>query len=487
MNINLTTKSSACDLLIVPVFEGGEVQTLKTVLNGEVPLSDLIQTDFKNKVGAFAIIYTPKLPNSRLMILGLGDRKGFNAAVLRKAVQTAGVYLTKQDWAVLLFDAKNIGDKYLESLSFALIFGSFVFNDYKQDTKTVEKTVRLLVKNLSNATKKSIEAGIIQATACNNARSLANHPGNVATPTHLAKHALATAKKYGFRCKILGPAEIKKLGMGLLEGVSKGSDEPAKFIILEHLPAGRQAAGKSQSIVLVGKGLTFDSGGISIKPADRMEEMKFDMAGGATVLGIFEAVAKLKLPIHLVGLIPTSENLISGKALKPGDVLKSYDGKTVEVINTDAEGRLILADAITYAKKHYNPRLLIDYATLTGAVIVALGDEYTGLMANTNRYDKLLAACASISAEKFWKLPLPEEYKEHAKSFVADIKNVGEKSVAGAINGGIFLQSFVGKTDWIHMDIAGTAWRVLPKPDMPVGATGWGVFLTVQFLRRLKK
>lgn len=486
MNIQLTTKISSPDLLIVPSFKGEETKTLKPILGHEASLMNLIQTDYQNSLGSAQIVYTPNLQYKRVMLLGLGEKKLFNPEALRNALQAGMLMQVGKDWETIAIDLRNLNPKYLEIATFAIIFGSYTFDQYKQNAKVVKKSILLVVKSINAFMKKASAMAVIMGEACNSARDLANHPGNVATPSHLAKHALQMARKNKIKCQIFGPKEIKKLGLGLLEAVSKGSDEEAKFIVLEYLPAGRSATktSKNQPIVLIGKGLTFDSGGISIKPAEQMEEMKFDMAGGATVLGVMEAAVKLKLPHYIVGIIPSSENLISGRALKPGDIIKSYNGKTVEIINTDAEGRLILADAITYAQKHFQPRLMIDYATLTGAVVVALGNKYAGVFSNNPSFDKTLNLASKLTGEKIWRLPLAKEYQDDVKSRVADLKNAGEKGFAGSINGALFLEAFVD-SPWIHMDIAGTAWSTKPKPDLTVGATGWGVYLTIQFLRQL--
>ena len=349
--------------------------------------------------------------------------------------------------------------------------------------KKIKKSPKLnkinIVGPVKAAFNKALTSGIAIGQAANTSKDLANHPGNVATPTHLAEHAIQLAKHFGFTCKVLGPEEITKEKLGLLAGVSLGSEQPPKFIILEFGPKSKPP------IVLVGKGLTFDSGGISIKPADKMEEMKYDMCGGATVLGIFEAAALLKLPVHLIGLIPSAENLVSGNAVKPGDILVAHDQTSVEIINTDAEGRLVLADAISFAKKYYKPKLIIDYATLTGAVVVALGEEYTGYFTNTPQYLKQFDKSSKFTSEKFWHLPLAPEYKDQLKSLIADIKNIGDKGSAGSSTAALFLEHFVGATPWIHLDIAGTAWTMRPKPYATPGATAWGVYLTIDFLRNL--
>ena len=490
MNLTLSSKPQS-QLLVVPIFTNEKIPALLKTINKTIRIPAEAAADYKNKLGSTQVLYSEGL---RILILGLGEKKNFNNAAWRSAIFSAMSRAQSLDAtraSFILPASQTSPETMVELTAFAILHSSYEFNEYKKEKKKAKLTIiDLVVKNKSKKLQKALEAGALIGQAANQSRSLANHPGNRITPSHLAKHALDLAKQYKFSCKILEPKEIEKEKMGLFMGVAQGSDEPPRFIVLEYLPAGRQAAFKKKpAIALVGKGLTFDSGGISIKPADRMEEMKYDMCGAADVLGIFQAAAQLKLPVHLVGIIPSTENLISGRATKPGDILISKSGVSVEVINTDAEGRLVLADAIDYVKEHFDPKLIIDYATLTGAVLVALGDEYTGYFSNTKKYDRLFAAASSKTAEKFWPLPLPPEYQEHIKSQIADIRNVGERGLAGSTAGALFLQHFVGGTDWIHLDIAGTAWTMRPKPYTSVGATGWGVYLTIEFLKnvRLKK
>jgi leucyl aminopeptidase len=474
MQINLTKLEPESNLTILPLFVGDIPNK-----NKNLPANAL--ADFKNKLGTTHLIYTN---NTRVMLLGLGDRKNFTPSSWRIAMHAAigstiGLGVTTVN-LILPKISPNQMESFLELTGFALTFSGYRFDNYKKQKNGVKLTAINIIGPINAKLTKAVLRGVDIGTAANTARDLANHPGNIATPTHLADHALKSAKDHGYSCKVLGPKEIEKEKMGLLMGVAQGSDQPPQFIILEHGPKSKSA------VVLVGKGLTFDSGGISIKPSDRLEEMKYDMCGGATVIGIFEAAAKLKLPIHLVGLIPASENLLSGNAIKPGDILMSHDQTSVEVINTDAEGRLILADAISFAKKYYKPSLIIDYATLTGAVIVALGDEYSGYFSNTKNYKKQFEESSNKTAEKYWPLPLSPEYKDQLRSMVADIKNLGEKGSAGATTAALFLEHFVGATPWIHLDIAGTAWTMRPKSYTSVGATGWGVYLTIDFLKNMK-
>jgi leucyl aminopeptidase len=314
------------------------------------------------------------------------------------------------------------------------------------------------------------------------ARDLINCPGNEVNPSYLAETAKTLAKRTSLRCKILHKQDMEKLAMGCLLGVAQGSEQPPVLIQLEHTPKGAAGA----PIVLIGKGITFDSGGISIKPAASMEDMKMDMAGGAAVLGTMQALAQLNYPRRVIGLVPASENLPSGTAVKPGDILRAMSGKTVEVINTDAEGRLILADAISYAVQQFKPACIIDLATLTGAVVVALGNHATGMMGTDDAMMERLQTAGVRSAERVWQLPLFDEYSKQIKSDFADIKNVGGGRDAGSIIGGAFLKEFVGDTPWVHLDIAGTAWTHDGKSYMPKGATGVGIRLLVETLHDLE-
>lgn len=297
----------------------------------------------------------------------------------------------------------------------------------------------------------------------------------------LAHHAQTIAKNNTLQCRVITEEQAQKMGMGAFLAVAQGSREPAKIIILEYI-ASRSFG---PPLVIIGKGITFDSGGISLKPPDKMEQMKDDMAGGAVVMGTMQAVAQMKLPLNLVGIIPATENLPGGKAYKPGDVLTSLSGQTIEVISTDAEGRLILADALTYAKR-YKPKAIVDLATLTGACIIALGDYVAGIMGNDASLLNSLKSAGEKTGEKVWELPLWEEYFDYLKSDIADFKNVGTRA-AGTITGGMFLKKFVNDTPWVHMDIAGPTWYEKDKPYIPKGASGFGVRLLVQFLRDWNK
>jgi leucyl aminopeptidase len=298
------------------------------------------------------------------------------------------------------------------------------------------------------------------------------------TPTELANRAEAMAAREGLAFEALGEDEMKRLGMGALLAVSRGSQEPARLIILRYEPEG---AATDQLIALVGKGITFDSGGISIKPAEKMDEMKYDMGGGAAVIGAMQAIAQLKPNARVLGLVPASENLPSGRAVKPGDVVRSLSGKTIEVANTDAEGRLILADAITYAIQQ-GATTIVDAATLTGACVVALGENRAAVMGTDQALIDELIGAGEQSGERLWQMPLDKEYGDMIRSDIADVRNIGNR-VAGSITAAWFLKHFAGETSWAHLDIAGTAWTEEVKPYLARGATGFGVRLLTNFVR----
>jgi leucyl aminopeptidase len=310
---------------------------------------------------------------------------------------------------------------------------------------------------------------------------MANEPGNKWTPQHFVDFAKGLARKSSLTCKILNREQMKKAGMGGILAVSQGSAIPPKLIILEHVPQRF-----SKTILLVGKGLTFDSGGISIKPSAGMQDMKYDMCGGAAVLSAMQALAVEQPDVKVVAIVPSSENLSGSKAVKPGDVITHYNGTTSEVVNTDAEGRLILADALSYGIKRYKPDFVVDLATLTGAVIVSLGHHHTGLMSNNDHLAEKLTESGRICGEPLWRLPLGEEYSKQIESEVADIKNVGGKE-GGSITAAAYLEKFVGDTPWAHLDIAGTAWDFTKKSYIPKGPSGTGVRTLIDFIRRCKK
>jgi leucyl aminopeptidase len=354
--------------------------------------------------------------------------------------------------------------------------------DSKESDVELERvTLVVSSEDLVAPVREGAWAGEQIAAAVKWARDLVNQPANYATPSVLADEARRMAKSHGLKFQALGPADMRSLGMGALLGVAQGSDQEPRFIILEHNPRGED----TPPIVLIGKGLTFDSGGISIKPSDGMEKMKDDMGGGAAVFGAMQVIAALKVPRRVIGLVPATENLPSGSAYKPGDVLKALTGKTIEVISTDAEGRLILADALGYAQR-YQPLAAIDLATLTGACVVALGIQAAGLFCNDDSLAARIEAAGKATGEKVWRMPLWEEYAKLIKSDVADMKNSGGRW-GGAITAALFLSKFAEKMPWAHLDIAGPALIDEEEvPYQPKGATGYGVRLLVQMVRDWK-
>ncbi len=466
----------------------GEFKDLDSILSGAI--SDLLETnDFNGKLNQVILIYTKgKIKSKRVILVGLGKKEKFDLDKIRQAAGT--VCKKARELKIKSFSCEVYGGKQrkfsLEDSSQALVEGALLANYQLADYKTVDREDLFEVEELTvvdgdrvNISKiqKGAKWGEVFSWGTNLARDLINRPANVITPTKLAQVAVDLSKEHKFKCNVLSLADIKKLKMGALLGVAQGSNQPPKFIILEHLPQRKRGG----TVVLVGKGITFDSGGISIKPSANMEEMKADMSGAAAVLATVSSAARLNIPVHLVGLIPTTENLPSGTAQKPGDILTSYSGKTIEVINTDAEGRLILADALAYADK-FKPQAIVDIATLTGACVVALGHMCAGMMGNNENLKRRIVRASQKTGEKVWELPLWEEYDEQIKSDLADVKNTGGRP-AGTITAAMFLKKFVGEYPWVHLDIAGMDLEERGKPYIPKGALGFGVRLFLQFLK----
>jgi leucyl aminopeptidase len=423
-----------------------------------------------------------------VVLAGLGEAKKAGPDAVRRATaegaraaREAGV----RRLAIALPERLGLGAAdAAEAVVEGLHLGLYVFDSYKADrSKKAIDDARLLVPRTAlAAARRGAERGAILADSVLLVRRLGNEPGNVATPTFLAEQAKSIAAAHGLKVQVLDEPEMKALGMGALLGVAKGSEEPAKLIVLTHEPPTRSR--RTPTVAVVGKGLTFDSGGISIKPAAQMEDMKFDMCGGAAVLGILQAVARLRLPLRVVGLVPASENLPDGAAYKPGDILRAMNGTTIEVVNTDAEGRLILADALSYATSRLKPKpdAIVDLATLTGACVVALGSARCGLVSNDDRLARRIEEASEGSGDPVWRLPLEDAYRDRIKSVYADIKNSAGRD-AGAITAAAFLERFVAGTPWAHLDIAGTAWTDQSKGVLSKGATGFGVRVVVRMLQ----
>ena len=391
------------------------------------------------------------------------------------------------------FSHRKISQNDLEAIVRGADLGLYDFNTYKSEKKSFRPTLMKITINnptmpntlpywSSSTLNKIIKRGDIISNAMMLSRDLSNLPSNDCTPTYLAQRVKKISSSRPIKTTVFTTQKLKQLGFGGLLGVAQGSKQPPCFIIMEYSGGNR----REKPIVFVGKTITFDTGGISIKPSASMDEMKHDKSGGATVIGIMQAVADLKLPVNVVGLIPATENMPGGSAYKPGDILTFYNKKTAEILNTDAEGRVILADALSYAQT-YKPKMIIDFATLTGACIVALGTVASGMIGNDKKIMNLLMKSAEHTGEKVWELPLWDEYKKLIRSDVADIKNIGGRG-AGTITAAAFLSHFVGEYPWVHLDIAGTAWTQEGTPKksyIKKGATGVGVLLSIDFLRSL--
>lgn len=447
-----------------------------------------------NQVSILHVAPEESLRAKRVVLVGLGKRTTVSLDKLRQAAGTAAKAIRKlgaQSFAVPIQDiadvltgapAAGLVRDVAQTLTEGAILGLYRFTTYyterHEEFAKAIRTMAIVVRDsraLAQA-HEGVRQGRIIGEATTSVRDLCNHPANVVTPTYIAKEAKAIAKERAVRVTVLDRPAMERIGMGALLGVARGSHEPPKFVILEYRGGPRGA----RPVVLVGKTVTFDSGGISLKPADNMERMKADMTGGAAVLATVRAASRLRLPINLVALIPATENMPGGRATKPGDILTSLSGKTIEVINTDAEGRLILADGLTYAQR-YTPDVVVDIATLTGACSVALGTHAIGLLGNDEALIGELKAAGEQCGERAWQLPLWEDYYEQIKSDVADVKNTGGRP-GGTITAAAFLSKFVGDARWAHLDIASTDWSERERAYLPKGATGIGTRLLIQFL-----
>ena len=479
-------KSAAVDALVIGVFEGEEstrsgiVQMADEALEGALRrLVDL--GDFEGKHKQTAILYTnDEVAAPRLAVVGMGKSDEFDA---EKAREAAGEIACK----LRDLGAKTIGiptpsdapPEMIQAATEGSLLALYQFNQHKTEGLDDIKALDALTFLISDEAGRSpLEEAVALGNAIAHgtmlARDLSNQPGNKLTPTILAEKAQEVADSTGLKCDILDLADLKEQGFGTLLAVAQGSEEEPRFIALEYTPEGEER----ETVVYVGKGITFDTGGISLKPGKGMEEMKHDMSGAAAVLGAMQVIGNVKPDVRVVGLIAATENMPSGTAIKPGDVVTSYSGKTVEIINTDAEGRLVLADALGYAAR-YEPQAVIDLATLTGAVIVALGNLTAGMMGTSQDLMNRLQAAGEKTHERVWQLPLWDDYDEQIKSNTADMKNIGD-GTAGTIAGAVFLKKFAEGYPWVHLDIAGTAWDMKGSSYVPKTASGYGVRLLVQ-------
>lgn len=479
----LATQKSDC--IVVAIFEQGQLspsaKTLNEVSNNAI--SRIIDRgDMSGKAGQTVLLHdVAGIEAPRVLLVGCGKQdktteNDFNAAItaMAKIIHESGARDATSYLNEVTVTTRNDEWKARQTM----ITATSALYKYTQTKSNVSPPVSPLDKlgfytqDNVQAIEKAAETGSAIAKGMDLARELSNLPGNICTPRYLANQAVEIGQKFdSVTTTILDEAEMAELGMGSLLSVSRGSREPARLITMNY-----QGAGDARPVVLVGKGLTFDAGGISLKPAAGMDEMKYDMCGSASVFGTISAIAELNLPINVIGVVPSSENMPDGDANKPGDIVTSMAGKTIEILNTDAEGRLILCDALTYSER-FNPEIVIDIATLTGAIIVALGSQATGLMANDQALADDLLKAGNDSYDRTWQLPLWDDYQQQLDSNFADIANVGGKE-AGSVTAACFLARFTEKFTWAHLDIAGTAWN----SGKNKGATGRPVPLLVQYL-----
>ena len=472
--------------VVAGVFAGGELSAAAKALDkasdGSIA-AILARGDLDDEAGATLTLHAlPGLATPRVLLVSLGKAGELTDKTYRDAVSAAARQLAgspADDAAFCLADVDLPGRDAAWRIAQAaqiLKDSTYRCDELKSKKDESKKGVKKLVFVTRGKPAADLDAALQEGEAIAEgvalAKTLGNLPGNVCTPGYLAATARKLAKEHKIKVEILERADMEKLGMGSLLSVAQGSHEPPKFIILNY----KSGKPKDKPVVLVGKGITFDTGGISLKPGEGMDEMKYDMCGAASVLGTFKAIARMELPINVVGLIPTTENMPGGSAIKPGDIVTSMSGQTIEILNTDAEGRLILCDALTYAER-FDPVAVVDIATLTGACIIALGNLTSGLLANDDALAAELLASGQAAGDKAWQLPLWDEYQDMLKSNFADIPNIGSKG-AGTITAACFLARFTKAYKWAHLDIAGTAW----KSGADKGATGRPVPLLTRFL-----
>ena len=473
--------------VVVGIFESRKLtdsaKILDKVTQGYIK-NILAQGDMDGKANTSLLLHNvPDTLFKRVLLIGLGKEQEFKEKTFLAAINTTLNALQKTavtDATLFLsdFPVKERANEWKVSQIVITAIGSnYRFDQLKSKPENDQSSLRKMVLCINSRTElaaceEAMQQGLAIAHGMSLAKDLGNLAPNICTPTYLAKQAKDIAKSHKLKASILEQKDMEKLGMGSFLAVARGSEQPAKLIVLEYYGLGK----KENPIVLVGKGVTFDTGGISLKPSADMDEMKYDMSGAASVLGTLHAIAEMKLPINVVGIIPATENMPSGRATKPGDVVTSMSGQTIEILNTDAEGRLILCDALTYAER-YNPKVVIDIATLTGACVIALGNFTTGLISNDDKLAQELLSAGEQAVDRAWQLPLGDEYQDLLKSNFADMANIGGRA-AGTITAACFLSRFTKKYRWAHLDIAGTAW----KSGKEKGSTGRPVPLLTQFL-----
>ena len=471
MQLEFVDKLAGADALILPFWEGAKKREIAAHFSAFKSEIAAALEDFKGKEGETALVYTGEKKVRRLLLLGCGIKSKATNETLRKAASAAVKFAREKKWTTLALIAQD----------FAPLTEGILLTNYRFDVLKKEKSTELKKLILVGASKKQIEECRRRQTiveAVNFARDLINGNADDVTPQMLSKTAVDLCKTSSkLKATILGRKEIEKEKMGLLLAVNRASSRDPALIIVEYRGNPKSKA----CTALVGKGITYDTGGLHVKPRGGMETMKDDMSGGAAVLGTIKALSELKVPVNVVGIIPSTENMIGSKAYKPGDVYTSYSGKTVEIDNTDAEGRLVLADAISYVQDHYKPTEIIDIATLTGAIVITLGEEVSGLFSNNDPLSKKLFAAGEKTFERLWRFPLYAEYREALNSKIADIRNSRPERKASSITAALFIQDFVNNIPWAHLDIAGTAYISSPKGYHSTPATGVGVRLLVEY------
>ncbi|HEY5626689.1 MAG TPA: leucyl aminopeptidase [Nitrospira sp.] len=486
------TENEAAEVLVLTHCDGEalnkqDAAAIDKLLNGSVRA--LMQTkEFEGKANETLLFHTQgKVPAKRLLLVGLGKKKDLTLDAVRQAMGQAVKRVRQAKAGSFSAAMPSVTPKgcslveVAQAMTEGAILGGYQFNVYRTDNGAANDVGRMTILAQQKGQVRQMTEGIRRGTAMADAtvfvRDLCSHPSNVMNPTRIANEAKAIAKHDGLSIKILERKDMEQLGMGALLGVAQGSHEPPKFIIMEYDGSKKKDA---RPVVFVGKTVTFDSGGISLKPSENMERMKADMTGGAEVLASVRAAARLKLPLRLISLLPVVENMPGGRAMRPGDVVKTLSGKTVEVQNTDAEGRLILADALAYAQR-YTPAALVDIATLTGACVVALGQFAIGMFGTDQKLKDQVRRSGLKAGERVWEMPLWDEYFEQLRSDVADMRNIGGRG-GGMITAALFLRKFAGDGSWVHLDIASTDWSERERAYIPKGPTGIGTRLLIQYL-----
>ena len=496
----------------VDIATGKDAEPLVALLTTSDAVTDaaakvLASGEFAGNLGETLLLHAPNgLKAERLLLVGIGKAKTLSVDEVRKGAGTAVRFAKPRGIravAIAFPEDHALSDEHLENLpceltARALVEGASLaevdYDTYRSERKDLAvNTLLLVAKEAEKIThaeiQKGFDEGLIVAAAQNFTRSLVNEPGNVLTPTELGRRAAAMCAEMGLTCDVYSTEKLHELKMGAFWAVSQGSVQPPALIVMTYepaLPKGKTPAKDAPVLGLVGKGITFDTGGISIKPADGMEKMKYDMAGAGAMIGAMRAIAQLKPKVKVIGIVCSAENMPDGNAFKPGDVVTAMSGKTIEIVNTDAEGRLVLADGLHYAKT-LGCTHLINAATLTGAVAIALGILNVGLFSNDEPTWENFQAAMKISGEKFWRLPCTDDYKDQIKSQIADIMNTGKTRHGGAISAAMFLKEFVGETPWVHLDIAACAWNEEAKPWIAPGPSGVAVRSILEWVRTYSK